>query len=167
MTELVDHGSKNQKLSASFYNGNLFDEQIMRKTARKVILEHTDDLELVAAFMPAYTVRLRSFIFDLLHKDTGSSEKLQRPETPVITDYFRDRKDAEEQYTKFWSIYRQLPKKGVLYDPCIFPWHYVELKPSEVVLLLAFTAYVLQEEEKITEMAAMLGVISAGNYRYD
>ena len=129
MTELVDHVSKNQKLSASFYNGNLFDEQIMRKTARKVILEHTDDLELVAAFMPAYTVRLRSFIFDLLHKDTGSSEKLQRPETPVITDYFRDRKDAEEQYTKFWSIYRQLPKKGVLYDPCIFPWHYVELKP--------------------------------------
>lgn len=167
MTELVDHGSKNQKLSASFYNGNLFDEQIMRKTARKVILEHTDDLELVAAFMPAYTVRLRSFIFDLLHKDTGSSEKLQRPETPVITDYFRDRKDAEEQYTKFWSIYRQLPKKGVLYDPCIFPWHYVELKPSEVVLLLAFTAYVLQDEEKITEMAAMLGEISAGNYSYD
>lgn len=58
MTELIDHGTKNQKLTASFYNQNLFQDSYKIRMARKAVLEYTDDLELVAAFMPAYTVRL-------------------------------------------------------------------------------------------------------------
>ena len=53
MGELVDHGTKNQKLSASFYNQCLYDKELELQTSRKVLLEHSDDLELVTAFMPA------------------------------------------------------------------------------------------------------------------
>lgn len=55
MLELIEHGTKNQKLTASFYNLSLFDDQLKMQAAKKVILEHTEDLELVAAFMPAFT----------------------------------------------------------------------------------------------------------------
>lgn len=164
MMEFIDHGTKNQKLTASFYNQNLFDESLKIRTAQKVVLEYTDDLELVAAFMPAFTTRLGSQIRGLLYKDAVRPLNAEEPRKPVLTDYFKDRHDAEEQYGKFWNIYERLPKKGVVYDPCIFPWYRVELMPSQVIRQLAFTAYVLQDEEKITRMAALLGEISGGSY---
>ncbi len=54
MTELIDNGTKNQKLTASYYNQNLFDEKLRLRTAKKVILECWEDLELVAAYLPAF-----------------------------------------------------------------------------------------------------------------
>ncbi|RAZ91707.1 hypothetical protein DK853_41925, partial [Klebsiella oxytoca] len=52
MDELIGHGTKNQKLTASFYNQSLYDPDLKIRMAQKVIWEHTEDMELVAAFMP-------------------------------------------------------------------------------------------------------------------
>ncbi len=164
MTELIDHGTKNQKLTASFYNQNLFQDSYKIRMARKAVLEYTDDLELVAAFMPAFTTRLGGWIRDLLYKDRTRTGNTVKPQKPVLTDYFENRQDAEQQYEKFWEIYGRLPKKGLVYDPCIFPWYRVELTPSDVVRHLAFTAYVLQDEEKMTQMAGLLGEVSGNSY---
>ncbi len=164
MTELIDHGTKNQKLTASFYNQNLFQDSYKIRMARKAVLEYTDDLELVAAFMPAYTVRLGGWIRGLLYEERVTPRNVAEPQKPVLTDYFENRQDAEQQYEKFWEIYGRLPKKGLVYDPCIFPWYRVELTPSEVLRQLAFTAYVLQDEEKMTQMAGLLGEISGSSY---
>lgn len=166
MVELIDHGSKNQKLTASLYNQSLYDDRFKVRMARKVILEHTDDLELVAAFMPAYTVSLHNQLCSLLQGKNkwglGYSE-VGEPKKPVLTEYFGSRERAELLYQRFSEIYQRLPKKGVVYDPCIFPWYRVELKPSVLVRQMAFTAYVLQDEEKITDMAGRLGEVSSGD----
>lgn len=166
MEELVDHGTKNQKLAASFYNQNLFDENLKIRVARKVILEHTQDLELVAAFMPAYTVRLSGQIRGLLYESGRVYQnRVTKPKRPELADYFADREEAELLYGKFMEIYQALPKKGVVYAPCIFPWYRVELAPSEVVRQLAFLAYVLLDQEKITRMAGLLGEVAGGCYQ--
>lgn len=168
MMELIDHGTKNQKLTASFYNANLFDEELKIRTAKKVILEHSQDLELVAAFLPACHTRLSRQIWDLLYKDRRQQgREAVKPQRPVLTDYFKDREEAELQYEKFMDIYQAMPKKGVSFEPCIFPWYRVEMRPSEIVRQLAFLAYVLQDEEKITGMAALLGEISSEGYSSD
>lgn len=167
MMELIDHGTKNQKLTASFYNNNLFDIELKIQAAKKVVLEHTDDLELVAAFMPAFNTRLGSWITGATQGNSTHRGDVAEPRKPVLTDYFQDRGEAELQYEKFWSIYERLPRKGVLYDPCIFPWYRVEMKPSEVVRHLAFLAYVLEDQEKITKMAELLGEVSAEGYISD
>lgn len=164
MEELIEHGTKNQKLTAAFYNQNLFSDSFKMKTAKKVILEYTDDLELVAAFMPAFTTRLDGWIRGLFPGHVYYHGEAQVPKKAVLTDYFTDRADAENQYEKFFSLYEKLPKKGVVFDPCIFPWYSVELTPSEVVRHLGFTAYVLQDEEKITKTAALLGEVSGNGY---
>lgn len=166
MMELIDHGTKNQRLTAAFYNQNLFDEHLKMRAAKKVVLEYTDDLELVAAFMPAFTMRLSEWIRGLIGNAYYQSEP-QIPKKPVLTDYFEDREDAERQYETFLQLYESMPKKGVVYAPCIFPWYRVELMPSEVVKHLAFTAYVLRDEEKITKTAALLGEVSTSGYGYD
>ncbi len=162
--ELIEHGTKNQKLTASFYNLSLFDDQLKMQAAKKVILEHTEDLELVAAFMPAFHIALSSWISGLLYGERDNRRELAEPKKPVLTNYFADREEAELQYEKFRSIYKSLPKKGVVYDPCIFPWYRVELKPSEAVRQLAFVAYVLGDEKKITESAELLGEVHSDGY---
>jgi len=167
MLELVGHGTKNQKLTASFYNQNLFNDQLKMQTAKKIVLEYTEDMELAAAFMPAFTMRLGEWIRGLLKGNISYQSDPLQPKKPVLTDYFKDREDAEKQYEAFLKLYGRLPKKGVVYDPCIFPWYRVELMPSEVVRYLAFTAYVLQDEEKITKTASLLGEVSASGYGYD
>ncbi len=166
MMELIDNGTKNQKLTAAFYNQNLFDDELKIRAARKVMMEDTDDLELVAAFMPAYKSRLYGYTNVLLYGESGRAcpDQEQQPRSAVLTDYFTDEEDAVRHYEIFKSIYKRLPKKGVVYDPCIFPWYRVELKPSEVICEMAFDAYVLQDQDKITEAAGLLGEISVGSY---
>ena len=167
MMELIDHGTKNQKLTASYYNASLYDTDLKIQAARKVVLEHTDDLELAAAFMPAFNSRLSDQITGLLYRNSSRrSRNMVEPQKPVLTDYFQNRQEAELQYEKFQSILERLPQKGVLYDPCIFPWHRVEMKPSEIIRQLAFLAYVLEDEEKITKMAELLGEVPRDNGYY-
>lgn len=162
--ELIAHGTKSQKLAASFYNQNLYDERFKIQAAKKAIFEHADDLELVAAFMPAFTSQLSQSVRRLLFGDRTQPREIEQPDPAVLTDYFASREDAQNEYRIFWDIYKRLPKKGVVYDPCIFPWYRIVLHPSDVVRQLAFISYVLQDEEKITEMAAHLGEISANSF---
>ncbi|MCI8373572.1 MAG: DUF4132 domain-containing protein [Lachnospiraceae bacterium] len=165
MMELIDHGTKNQRLTASYYNNSLFDTELKIQAARKVLLEHSDDLQLAAAFMPAFNSKLNNSIWNLLYPQKNSSgSDAVPPQKPVLTDYFANRAEAELFYEKFQGIYEQLPKKGLTFSPCIFPWYSVEIHPSEVIHQLGFLAYVLQDEEKITEMAARIGEISINGY---
>ena len=52
MQKLIEQGSRHQKLAASVYQGTLYDDDLKMMTARKVVLEYRDDLELVAAYLP-------------------------------------------------------------------------------------------------------------------
>lgn len=166
MEQLIDHGTKPQKLAASFYNGNLYLESLKVRMGRKVVLEQTEDLELAAAFFPAYESRLSSHIRGLLESDKQNLRaEVERPKPAVLTDYFEDRADAQMQYEKMNMLRTMMPKKGVVYRPCIFPWYEVGLAPSQIVRMMAFIAYVLQDEEKITEMAGLLGEVAGYDRR--
>ncbi len=163
MGELVDHGTKNQRLSASFYNLCLYDEQLKLQTAKKAVLAHSDDLELAAAFVPAFSSRISSWVREAFQ--TGLLYGLRAPKTPVLTDYYENRREAEALYTHFREICDHLPKKGVCYDPFVFPWLRIELKPSDVLCQMAFLAWLLQDEEKITDMSERLAEIADGDLR--
>ncbi len=166
MMKLIDFGTKNQKLTASYYNQNLFDEQIKKKAAKKVILEYSDDLELVAAFLPAYSSGLFGWVRGLLKRDSDGRGE-ERPVKPAVKDYYDSRDEAESLYHRFYSVYEHIPKKGLVYDPCIFPWYRVEMTPANVIWHLAFLAYVLEDQEKITQAAELLGEMSGSYGRAD
>ncbi|MCI8417753.1 MAG: DUF4132 domain-containing protein [Lachnospiraceae bacterium] len=158
MKWLIDYGTKNQKLTASYYNRSLYDEKLRVQVAKKVILEKGEDLELAAAFLPAYTEPLNNYVRELIfEKKSGYyTFELVPPRAPNLKKYFENKKEAEQLYECFLKIYHCLPKKALVFDPCIFPWYRVELSVSSVVAQLAFTAYVLQDEEKITFAAGLL-----------
>ncbi len=164
--DLIDHGTKNQKLTASFYNQTLFDENIKIQAARKVMLEYHQDLELVAAFFPAYASKTYGWIRNLFYRDDTSIYSEEKPRQPVLSNYFESREEAEDLYKKFMDIYGRIPKKGLIFSPCIFPWYQVSLMPSEIIRQVAFIAYILEDQEKITEAAKLLKDMS-GTYGRD
>lgn len=156
MKKLVDHGTRHQRLAVSYYNQMIHDEKLRSQVAEKILLEYGEDLELAAAYMPVFLSRTHKWIYDVLDGRLYDS-KPRKPKTMDIQDCFGDRQKAERLYQRFQNIYQQLPKKGLVYNPCIFPWYKVELEPSSVITQLVFLAYVLGDEEKITSMAELLG----------
>lgn len=157
MMELIEHGTKNQKLTASYYNQSLFDEKLKLRTAKKVLLECWEDPELVAAYLPAFSGPLYGWIRDSLRDPDNTISREEKPRKPVLTDYYDSREEAEELYKKFHAVYEKLPKKGLVYDPFIFPWYRAELTQAQIISQLAFLSYVLEDEEKKTEAAALIG----------
>lgn len=159
MEQLIDHGTRHQKLAASFYNLTIYDESLQLRAAKKVILEHTEDLELVTAYMPAFDGRWHRMLYGSFEQENRYIRELKKPKAPVLTDYYQDREEAEAFYQCFQTILSHLPKKGLLFNPFIFPWHQASLEPSQLLCQLAYLAYLLQDEDKITEMAGRLGEI--------
>ena len=157
MMDLIENGTKNQKLTASYYNQSLFDEKLKLRTAKKVILECWEDLELVAAYLPAFSVPLYGWIRDALRDPDNVSSREEKPKKPAVTDYYSSRKEAEDLYDKFHAVYEKLPKKGLVYDPFIFPWYRAELTQAQIISQLAFLSYVLEDEEKKTAAAGLIG----------
>lgn len=161
MSRLVDCGTKNQRLTCAYYNQTLFDDSIRMRTAKKAILEYGDDLELAAAFLPAFSYPLGGWVREIV-------KKMEKPDKTEgtgqrVTDYYRDRKEALALYERFQEIYGKLPKKGLVFNPCIFPWYRVELSKAQIIEQLGFLAFILGDEEKITWAAALLGEMS-GHY---
>lgn len=165
MAGLIDHGTKQQKLSASFYNLCLYSSRLKQMTAKKVLLEHGEDLELAAAFLPAFTSGIWTWVRESFTETSFYLSKIHTPKEPVLTRYYRDRREAEALYQCFGKICSRLPKKGVRYDPFVFPWHAAELQPSDLLVQMAFLAWLLQDGEKIDTMAERLGEITDGNLR--
>lgn len=167
MERLIGSGSKNQQLTASYYNQMLGNAKYSSKIAKQVILRFDGDLELAACFMTALTSHYSSETYSLFSRKAGQVyyyNEAQAPLKPKIADFFESREEAEALYGALGRILERLPKKGVTYDPCIFPWYSVSLGPSEVISLMAVIAYILQDEGKITDMAGRLGEVTSCGY---
>lgn len=167
MRELIDHGTKNQRLTASFYNQLLYDDRFKSRIAKYVILGYDGDLELAACFMDALTCTLSGDIDRLFEEREGARYgyyEIRKPVMPRLENFYEGRQEAEALYDNLGKILAQLPKKGVTYDPCIFPWYQVSLAPAQVICQMALTAYVLQDEEKITWCGERLKDVTADGY---
>lgn len=163
MVELVAHGTKQQKLTVSYYNMSLCFETLRYRVARKVFLEHAEDLELAAAFFPALSSNVTSWISELLTRNSSGLWEAKPPKKAVLTDYYESREEAEHLYNALYDIYTRMPKRGLTYFPCIFPWHRVELSCADIIRQLAFLAYVLEDEGKMTQVSGFLADMT-GSY---
>lgn len=132
-----------------------------------MILGYDGDLELAACFMGALTCTLSGDVDRLFEKREGvryGYYDIRKPVAPRLEDFYEGRQEAEALYGNLGEILGQLPKKGVTYAPCIFPWYQVSLAPAQVICQMALTAYVLQDEEKITWCGERLKDVTADGY---
>lgn len=72
MLELIKNGTKNQKLTASYFNRSPQDQRLSARAAREVFLTYPEDLELMACYLPGFMGSLYSIMSDLVWgKRTG------------------------------------------------------------------------------------------------
>ncbi len=165
---LVRNGTKNQQMTASYFNNTLQETALQMQAAKEVILSHSDDLELAAAFMPGFMKNVQEKLQQLVTQEEERyygvpDRKAVRPKKLEPSELFESKEEAERAYEALRSILAGIPKKELVLAPCIFPWHQVTLSRSDIAVRMCLLAWMLQREEYLDEAAKLIPVIGQGN----
>lgn len=162
--ELLDHGTRHQKLTASYYNLALEYKGFKEQAAKKMLLEYQGDLELAACYLPGFLPDIYQDVNSLFKDGVVYSEEVKRPSLCPVTNYFKDSAEAKNCYAKLRDIYSQVPKKDIRFSPCIFPWHEVILSKSDMAAKLCFMAWLIQEEEYLDDACTLVGELTTARH---
>ncbi len=165
---LIKNGTKNQQMTASYFNRSLQDQRLRMQVSKEVVLNHHEDLDLVACFLPGFlgdaSYELRKMTSEKVQGYYSMrDEEAVEPTVKPVTDWFDSEEEARRVYGILKDILSQLPKKGLDLNPCIFPWHRVVMYPSDLAVRLCLIAWLLQDEAWLDEAAGWLPLIGQGN----
>lgn len=167
--ELIRSGTKNQKMTASYFNQSLQYGYLKNKAAKEAILSWPEDMELVACFLPGF-MEDGYQCFSRLIADPDSQSyyqlrdgKARKPDLLPVTDIFEDEEEAKKIYHLLRGILDRLPRKGIDLNPCIFPWYRVTMTPSDLAFRMCLIAWMLQDEEYLDEAAGLIPVLGIGS----
>lgn len=169
---LIGRGTRQQKMTASYFTLSLQSVKLQMQVSKGVILSYPDDLELAACFMPIFISGASSRFQQLVKDEKGNSlsirsDKVRRPELLSSGEYFKDDEEAERFYGILKEMMKQIPKKGLLFSPCIFPWHQVSMNQSDIAVRLCLIAWMLQKDALLDEAAEWIPLIGQGEgYSY-
>ena len=167
--KLISEGTRNQKMTASYFNNSLQYSQLKMQSSKEVIRQFPEDLGLVACFMPSFMENASSELMSLLKDDSQQyyfsirEQKAREPRLLAPEKVFDSREEALEFYRILNQIRVQMPKKGVELNPCIFPWYQVSMSQSDIAVRLCLIAWMLQEDAYLDEAARLIGLIGQGN----
>ncbi|MCI8583784.1 MAG: DUF4132 domain-containing protein [Dorea sp.] len=169
---LIVHGTKHQKMTASFFNRSIQDGKLRMQASKDVILRCLGDLELVACFLPGFMESVNSDFYRLVKAEDSSvysfrGSEVVKPKKMRPEEMFADRKEAEACYQALKEVLGRIPKKGLKLSPCIFPWYQVVMSQSDVAARMCLIAWMLQEDKVLDEAAELIPLIGQGcGYSY-
>ncbi len=159
--KLIEHGTKNQKLVVSYYNIALQRAKLCGRIANQMLEKFPEDIELCAAFLPTYMPNLTNLVFEALYGKREQPYYYAAERTckylPVsYTVYFESEAQARRHFELLKQLRNAVPKKGHIWEPCIFPWHSVSIAPADMIDNMAMIAYMLQDNDMIDEVCVLL-----------
>lgn len=164
---LIIHGTKHQKMTASYFIMSIQDTKLKMRAAKEVIFSYPEDLELAACFMPSFMETVNSYFYSLVKDEDSNSysfrrDKVIEPKKLNPKEFFEGKEEARLCYGILKEMLKKIPKKGLVLSPCIFPWHQVSLGPSGIAARLCLIAWMLQEDEVLDEAAGFIPLIGQG-----
>lgn len=169
---LIRQGTKQQKMTASYFNLSLQDTRLQMQASKEVLLSFPEDIELAACFMPSFMASANSYFYQLIKDENQVSytlrcETARKPKLLAAEELFESPEEAEKIYCILKEMLSRIPKKGVTLSPCIFPWHEVSLSQSDIALRLCLIAWMLQKDALLDESAQLIPLVGQGaNYYY-
>lgn len=165
--KLVKFGTKNQKMTASYFTRSLQSESLKMQVAKEVLKEFPEDLELAACFMKSFMDLAGMHLMRLVKEENSGYYSLRdaniiKPKKMSPTELFDSREEARQMYEILKGIRKKLPKKGLTLSPCIFPWYEVTLTQSDLAERMCLIAWMLQEDSLLDEAAELIPVIGQG-----
>ena len=165
--DLIKNGTKNQKMTASYFNRSLQFDRLKMVAAKDAIFNNTNDLELVACFMPSFLSDARSKFFECIKPKTEGYYSVRdveaiEPKKLSWQRIFDSEEEADRAYHVLKEIMETMPKKGLELNPCIFPWYKVPMTKSDLASRLCLIAWILQKDEYLDEAAELIPYIGQG-----
>ena len=168
---LIKNGTKQQKMTASYFCLSLQDTRLRMRASKEVILSYPEDLELIACFMPGFMASAGSYFYQLAKDENQNGynarkDKVRKPKPLAAEELFENEAEAETFYGILKEIMPRIPKKGLLLSPCIFPWHQVTMSQSDIAVRLCLIAWMLQKDALLDEASEMIPLIGQGEKSY-
>ncbi|NBJ81652.1 DUF4132 domain-containing protein [bacterium 1XD42-94] len=170
--ELVKNGTKNQKMTASYFNNTLQADNLTMQAAREVLFRWPEDMELIACFLPGFMPDAAGCLTGLVKTESERSyyslrdAEATEPRPLAPETMFQSRAEAVQVYDILWALLKRMPKKGIELDPCIFPWYRVTMTRSDLAVRLCLLAWMLGDAERLDETAVLIPEIGQGSNGY-
>lgn len=146
-----DNGTHPQLAAAAYFLRETWSRELRAKIAKKLLLTHSDELDIMALSL------------DDLFTCGTLNWNLYDPKLR-FKECFESKDEANEVYAKLFELYEQIPKKELVFSPCVFPWNDEKLTRSCIVCKLIFVAAVTQDSDKIDTMCQKLSEKDLTNY---
>ncbi len=169
VTDLIRNGTRQQKLTASYFNLSLQNPKLQMQAAKEVICSYPEDLELVACFLPGFLASANSQFYDLVKEENSfrlRDDRIRKPKLLSPEEFFQSREEASTFYDILKNLLDRIPKKGLTLSPCIFPWHQVTMSQSDIALRLCLIAWMLQQDTLLDEAAGLIPLVGQGESSY-
>lgn len=169
MGEIALSGTRHQRMVFGMYMEAMHLGRVyVHGIAKEFVKQFSDELDTMAVIMPCLMPDLQSYILDLVYeKGRRYNGTLQKMNYADVGKYFDNREECLAVYDCLMGILRQIPGKRLEINPCVFPWNVAYLDRSDLIFRLAVCASALRDEDKITEIAEMLGDIDVSRYGRD
>ena len=169
MLEIVESGSRNQRLTISYYNRYMQFSEYSDKAAQKILETYPEDLQMAAAFMPTYMDAVdtiaRNCIRDEKNKVVYSVNEENLKYIPLdVHELFDTEEKARLHYGILKNLADSMKKKKVEYVPLVFPWYGAALEKSDLTQRMAVIAYALQDQALIDDVCIRLSDITDSYY---
>ena len=169
MLEIVENGTKNQRLTISYYNRYMQFSDFSGQAARKILETYPEDQQMAAAFMPTYLDAVDTIVRSCILNEknqmvySANEEDLHYKALPV-TEIFDSEEQARLHYGILKNLADSMKKRKIEYSPMIFPWYGAVLDKSDLTQRLAMIAYALQDQALIDEICVRLPDIMDSYY---
>ena len=170
MLEIVESGTKNQRLTISYYNHYMQFSEYSGKAAGKILETYPDDPQMAAAFMPTYLEAVDTIIRNCIRDEKNQPVYSVKDESALHYDPLDAGEfwDSEEQARLHYGILKGLAdsmkKRKIEYSPMIFPWYGAALDKSDLTQRMVLIAYALQDQALIDETCVRLPDIMDSYY---
>ena len=156
--EVLKSGTAHQMLVAMFYLENM---RVANDVLAEAVRLHKDDLQLMAVVLPKLCDIAQNRIKEAYPKiiDFGYQPNRHKPipkNIPPIEERLGDKAGYEELYESLKELLGNIPKKELVFDPCVFPWNSEKLSASDVVTTMAYIASALKDEKRMDETLKLL-----------
>ena len=169
MLEIAESGTKNQRLTISYYNRYMQHSDYSGRAAQKILETYPDDPQMAAAFMPTYLSAvdtiIRLAIRNRKDQPVYTAKEQDLVYEPVeVTELFDSRERAAQHYQILKDLADSMKKRKIEYAPLVFPWYGVTLDKSDLTQRMVLIAYALQEQDLIDEVCQRLTDIMDSYY---
>ncbi len=169
MLEIAETGTKNQRLTISYYNRYMQFSDFSEKAADRMLETYPDDQEMAAAFMPTYQSAvdtiIRNCIRDTKDKPVYSNFSQELVFIPLaVSELFDSEEQARLHYGILKNLADSMKKRQIEFSPMIFPWYGAVLDKSDLTQRMVMIAYALQDQDLIDEVCLRLTDITDSYY---